>query len=82
MAKFRTRRRRGVVLSRKQRATHLWVIGQPGTGKSRAIESWVMTDIKAGRGVGVFDPHSDYSTTCCCVRPLWLRMTLPWRSGW
>ena len=59
MAKFRTRRRRGVVLSRKQRATHLWVIGQPGTGKSRAIESWVMTDIKAGRGVGVFDPHSD-----------------------
>lgn len=39
--------------------THTYVIGQPGTGKTRAIESWAMQDILAGRGVGVIDPHGD-----------------------
>jgi hypothetical protein len=41
------------------RATHTYVIGQPGTGKSRALESWIMQDIEAGHGVGVIDPHGD-----------------------
>jgi len=42
-----------------QRTTHTYVIGQPGTGKSRALESWAMQDILAGRGVTVIDPHGD-----------------------
>jgi hypothetical protein len=46
-------------LTSGQRATHTYVIGQPGTGKSRALESWIMQDIVAGRGVGVIDPHGD-----------------------
>jgi len=46
-------------LTPAQRATHTYVIGQPGTGKSRALESWVMQDIACGRGVGVIDPHGD-----------------------
>lgn len=41
------------------RATHLHVIGQPGTGKSRALESWIMQDILSGQGVGVIDPHGE-----------------------
>ncbi|MBX3004605.1 MAG: DUF87 domain-containing protein [Anaerolineales bacterium] len=41
------------------RATHTYVVGQSGTGKSRALESWVMQDILNGRGVGVIDPHGD-----------------------
>ena len=49
----------GEWMTEKQRATHTYVIGQPGTGKSRAIESWVMQDINAGHGVGVIDPHGD-----------------------
>ncbi len=48
-----------IQLSSKERSTHTYVIGQPGTGKSRAIESWVMQDIKAGKAVGVIDPHGD-----------------------
>ena len=48
-----------IQLSSKERSTHTYVIGQPGSGKSRAIESWVMQDIKAGRAVGVIDPHGD-----------------------
>jgi len=47
------------VRTSEDRATHTYVIGQPGTGKSRALESWVMQDIQAGRGVGVIDPHGD-----------------------
>jgi len=47
------------VLTPGQRSTHTYVIGQPGTGKSRAIESWVMQDVLSGRGVGVIDPHGD-----------------------
>ncbi len=49
----------GLHLSVAQRATHTHVIGQPGTGKSRALESWIIQDIAAGRGVGVLDPHGD-----------------------
>jgi hypothetical protein len=45
------------VLEPGARATHTFVIGQPGTGKSRALESWIMQDIRAGQGVGVIDPH-------------------------
>lgn len=46
-------------ISPGQRATHTHVIGQPGTGKSRALESWIMQDINLGHGVGVIDPHGD-----------------------
>lgn len=46
-------------LSSKQRLTHTYVIGQPGTGKSRALESWIMQDIALDRGIGVIDPHGD-----------------------
>ena len=48
-----------ISLSDKQRSTHTYVIGQSGTGKSRALESWIMQDILAGHGVGVMDPHGD-----------------------
>jgi hypothetical protein len=46
-------------LTSDRRATHTYVIGQPGTGKSRALESWVMQDVASGHGVGVIDPHGD-----------------------
>lgn len=48
-----------VLLPTDARATHLHVIGQPGTGKSRALESWILQDIAAGHGVGVIDPHGE-----------------------
>jgi hypothetical protein len=46
-------------LSTAHRATHTYVIGQPSTGKSRALESWALQDIGAGHGVAVIDPHGD-----------------------
>jgi hypothetical protein len=42
-----------------QRTTHQYVIGQPGTGKSRMLEACAMQDIREGRGVTVMDPHGD-----------------------
>ena len=42
-----------------QRQTHTYIIGQPGTGKSRLLESWVMQDVLAGNGLCVIDPHGD-----------------------
>ena len=46
-------------LANWSRAVHKWVIGQSGTGKSRALVSWILQDIVAGRGVGVIDPHGE-----------------------
>lgn len=48
-----------ISLSTQERATHTYVIGQSGTGKSRAMESWIQQDIIAGHGVGVIDPHGE-----------------------
>jgi len=53
-------------LKPSQRATHSYVIGQPGTGKSRALESWIRQDIAAGHGVGVIDPHGDLFNNLVC----------------
>lgn len=40
-----------------QRKGHTHVLGMTRMGKSKALESWIMQDIEAGRGVGVIDPH-------------------------
>lgn len=73
-------RRDESILSAGHRQTHTHVIGQPGTGKSRAIESWAMQDILAGRGVGVIDPHGDlfrHLVARLSARPaLWKRVIL------
>lgn len=46
-----------LALSPDERKGHTHVLGMTGMGKSKALESWIMQDIEAGRGVGVIDPH-------------------------
>jgi hypothetical protein len=41
------------------RATHMYVIGTSGQGKSKFLESLLAADIRAGRGCGLVDPHAD-----------------------
>ena len=41
------------------RTTAIYAIGQPGCGKSRALESWAWQDIMSGHGVAVVDPAGD-----------------------
>lgn len=50
---------RDTVLTESERQTSTYIVGQPGVGKSRLIESLIRQDILAGRGVGVIDVAGD-----------------------
>lgn len=41
------------------RRRHVYIIGKTGMGKSTLLENMVFSDIAAGKGVGVIDPHGD-----------------------
>lgn len=49
----------GLYLPEEDRSTHVYVIGSSGVGKSKALATWILDDIKKGRGCGVIDPHGD-----------------------
>lgn len=46
-------------IKRIDRRRHLYVVGKSGTGKSKMLELLIASDIQAGKGVGVLDPHGD-----------------------
>ena len=41
------------------RRRHIYVIGKTGMGKSTLLENMIYSDIMAGKGVGLIDPHGD-----------------------
>jgi hypothetical protein len=43
----------------KDRERHLYCIGKTGTGKTSLLQSMIVQDIEAGRGVAFLDPHGD-----------------------
>lgn len=46
-------------LRARERATHMYVVGITGQGKSKLLQHCLFQDILAGRGCGVLDPHTD-----------------------
>jgi Type IV secretion-system coupling protein DNA-binding domain len=52
----------GVVFRREERERHVWIVGKSGSGKSTFLFNLVMSDIYAGEGVAVIDPHGDLAT--------------------
>lgn len=46
-------------IAEKDRATHLYVVGATGTGKTKFLEYLINQDIEKGNGFGVIDPHGD-----------------------
>ena len=46
-------------IAERDRATHLYVIGATGTGKTKFLEFLIQQDIQNGNGFGVIDPHGD-----------------------
>lgn len=46
-------------VSQVDRATHLYVIGASGAGKTKFLEFLIAQDIEHGSGFGVIDPHGD-----------------------
>lgn len=41
------------------RLRHIYVIGKTGMGKSTLLSNMAISDVRAGKGVGVIDPHGD-----------------------
>jgi hypothetical protein len=48
-----------VYIKEEDRLRHIYMMGKTGTGKSTVIQGMALSDIKAGRGVAVIDPHGD-----------------------
>jgi hypothetical protein len=48
-----------VCMDSNDRMRHCFIIGQTGTGKSTLMESMILQDIRAGRGLAVIDPHGE-----------------------
>jgi type IV secretory pathway TraG/TraD family ATPase VirD4 len=52
------------------RARHVHVVGQTGTGKSVLFENMLAEDLAAGHGVALFDPHGDLARRTVSLIPL------------
>ena len=46
-------------IRRSDRRRHLYLVGKSGSGKSKLLELLIQSDIRAGKGIGVLDPHGD-----------------------
>ena len=43
------------------RRRHMYIIGKTGMGKTTLLENMAIQDIRAGRGVGIVDPHGEFA---------------------
>ncbi len=53
------------------RRRHMYIIGKTGMGKTTILENMIYSDIMAGRGVAVVDPHGDLAETVLNFVPSW-----------
>ncbi len=51
------------------RRRHLAVIGKTGMGKSTLLRNLIVSDIEAGRGAGLIDPHGDLAEDVAAAVP-------------
>jgi hypothetical protein len=51
--------KKAIRLSNQDRARHMYVVGQTGTGKSTFLENLALQDMLEGRGFAFVDPHGD-----------------------
>jgi Type IV secretion-system coupling protein DNA-binding domain len=51
--------RRVFGIKQRDRLSHMYIIGKTGTGKSTLLERLMLSDIEAGRGLALVDPHGD-----------------------
>ena len=67
---FRNQMRRfGIKTDDRRR--HMYVIGKTGMGKTTIMENMVLSDIYAGHGVGLVDPHGDFAEKIINHIPSW-----------
>src|ERR1700740_1970959 len=46
-------------IKRKDRRSHMYIIGKTGVGKSTLIKNLVIQDLRKGSGLALLDPHGD-----------------------
>jgi len=51
------------------RRRHMYVIGKTGTGKSTLLKNMMISDIIAGHGVGIIDPHGEFAESILSYVP-------------
>ena len=51
--------KKAIRLAQGDRARHMYVVGQTGTGKSTYLENLALQDMLAGEGFAFIDPHGD-----------------------
>lgn len=51
--------RQPVFMPEHDRHQHTYVLGQTGTGKTSLLRTMILSDMKAGKGMAVLDPHGD-----------------------
>jgi type IV secretory pathway TraG/TraD family ATPase VirD4 len=51
--------RRVFGIQQPDRLSHMYIIGKTGTGKSTLLERLILSDIEAGEGLVLVDPHGD-----------------------
>ena len=55
-------------IKRKDRLSHIYVIGKTGAGKSTLLETMMLQDIDRGEGFTLLDPHGDLVERVGCAR--------------
>ena len=58
-----------VRLTNTDRARHMYVVGQTGTGKSTYLENLALQDMLSGRGFAFVDPHGDTAEKLLAMVP-------------
>ena len=61
--------KKAIRLSDGDRARHMYVVGQTGTGKSTYLENLALQDMLAGRGFAFVDPHGDTAEKLLAMVP-------------
>ncbi|NOQ68051.1 type IV secretion system DNA-binding domain-containing protein, partial [Patescibacteria group bacterium] len=46
-------------VKKDDRRRHAYIIGKTGMGKTNLLETMIISDVKAGNGIAVVDPHGD-----------------------
>lgn len=54
---LRSYQEQAIGVSLRDRFSHIWILGQTGTGKTTLLRRLILNDLAAGYGVGVLDTH-------------------------
>ena len=54
---------------RADRLSHMFILGQTGTGKSTLISNMIRQDVQKGEGFCLIDPHSDLAEAVRGILP-------------